>query len=147
MKRESSMLVRWTWRQSSAAAPATNAAATSRAAPRSGRPNAAAKTNAVTTSKASRHISPRTKRWPKMVIYQPSPLMGEGLGGGGVNEGPSLLRRRHPTPNPSPSRGGAFPAARHKAPSQPMLPHPPVQRRSGEAELGGGEADIVAVLL
>src|SRR5205085_1787041 len=32
-------------------------------------------------------------------------------------------------------------------PSQPVLFHAPVERRAGEAELRGGEADIVAVLL
>src|SRR5436190_17159798 len=32
-------------------------------------------------------------------------------------------------------------------PSKPVLFHAPVERGAGEAELGGGEADIVAVLL
>src|SRR6478672_6535395 len=51
-----------------------------------------------------------------------------------------------PHPNPSPSRGGAL-RPTSLTTSQPMLLHPAVERGAGEAELGGGERDVVAVLL
>ena len=65
MKRASSMLVRWIWRQSIATAPATSRPATIRAAPRSGRPSAATKAKVSAISSASRQPSPIRKRWPK----------------------------------------------------------------------------------
>src|SRR6185436_14664161 len=42
----------------------------------------------------------------------------------------------------NPSRGGAS-KLRSFILSQPMLLHPPVERRAGEAQFGGGQRDIV----
>ncbi len=39
----------------------------------------------------------------------PSPLVGEGWGGGGLSAGTEPVVQVHPTPNPSPSRGGEGP--------------------------------------
>src|SRR4051794_28677587 len=51
-----------------------------------------------------------------------------------------------PHPKPLPIKGrGLRPAP--LTPSQRMLLHPAVEGGAGEAELGGGERDVVAVLL
>ncbi len=47
-----------------------------------------------------------TLGWPADAIETPSPSMGEGGGGGGLSAGTESVAEFHPTPDPSPSRGG-----------------------------------------